>query len=70
MSRLALAEQERRRLEVDIAAGAANGLGFLGPAVVALMGVPMPGAVKAFTLSVKVLELIFQMVDRIRSMFS
>ena len=96
MSRLALAEQERRKLDVDIAgksresdkriqelaqqtqeskwgafaAGAARGLGLLGPAVMALMGVPMSGAVTAFTISLKVSELIFQMVDRIRSMFS
>ena len=96
MSRLALAEQERRKLDVDIAkksresdkriqelaqqtqaskwgalvAGAAKGLGLLGPAVMALMGVPMSGAVTAFTLSLKVSEFIFQMVDRIRSMFS
>ena len=96
MSRLALAEQERRKLDVDIAskskesnkriqelaqqtqaskwsafaAGAAKGLGFLGPAVMALMGVPVTGTIKAFTLSLKVLELIFQMVDHVRSMFS
>ena len=96
MSRIALAEQERRKLDVDVAgkskesdkriqqlaqqtqasewraftAGAANGLGFLGPAVMGLMGVPVPGTIKAFTPSLKVLELIFQMVNSIRSMFS
>ena len=96
MSRIALAEQERRKLDIDIAgkskesdkriqelaqqtraskwgafaADAAKGLGFLGPAVMALMEVPMSGTIKAFTLSLKVLELIFQMVDRIRSRFS
>ena len=95
MSRIALAEQERRKLDIDIAgkskesdkriqelaqqtraskwgafaAGGAKGLGFLGPAVMALMEVPMSGTIKAFTLSLKVLELIFQMVDSIRSSF-
>ena len=69
-SRLTLMEQERRRLDVDIAgksresdkriqelaqqtrtsklravaAGAAKRLGFLGPAVLALMGEPVSGA--------------------------
>ena len=91
-----MAEQERRKLDVDIAsksresdkrieelaqqtqvskwgalaAGAAKGLGLLGPAVMALMGVPMSGAVTAVTLSLKVSELILQMVDRIRSISS
>ena len=96
VSRLALAEQERGKLDLDIsgkskegdkrieelaqqtraskwgafAAGAAKGLGFLGSAVMALMGLPVSGTIKAFTLSLQVLELIFQMVDSIRSMFS
>ena len=66
-----LAQQSRAPKWRAVAVNAAKGLGFIGPAVLVLMGEPMSAATvmtKAFKLSVDVLKWIFEMVDSIQSM--